>query len=215
MPKISSGTIAEHKAHVWNELLDAMDALILERPFESISMRDVSERSGVARTAVYNYAPDTLTLLVATATRGSADVYDAVSSRGATDSSLAPSQRLREIVTVLLVDFAQSTRAFLAMQSIERTIGQERLTDAVIPARDLIGDTIVDVVQAGVEVGEFAPLTDPGLTRALMVGVMQVALRHGDPGQPIGMARADAVAQFIINALSNPLPNGDADHVTR
>ncbi|MFP7761686.1 TetR/AcrR family transcriptional regulator [Marisediminicola sp. LYQ85] len=214
MPKIGSGTIAEHKAHVWNELLDAMDALILERPFESISMRDVSERSGVARTAVYNYAPDTLTLLVATATRGSADVYDAVSSR-ATDSSLAPSRRLREIVTVLLVDFAQSTRAFLAMQSIERNIGQERLTDAVIPARDLIGDSIVDVVQAGVDVGEFAPLTDPGLTRALMVGVMQVALRHGDPGQPIGVARADAVAQFIINALSNPLPTGDADLVTR
>lgn len=204
MPKISAATIAEHKLHTWSLLLDAVDELILERSFETISMRDVAERSGIARTAVYNYAPDTVTLLVEAARRGSAEVGDAVAQR-ADDTSMTPAERLREIVIVLLTEHARSTSAFIAMQTIERTLRQERVTDAVIPFRDQIGDRIIDVVRAGVEAGEFAPVEDPALTRALMVGVMQAALRRYSASQVIGPAEAEIVSRFLINALSRPV----------
>ncbi|WP_181035150.1 TetR/AcrR family transcriptional regulator [Arthrobacter sp. B0490] len=201
MPKISAATIAEHKLHTWGLLLDAVDALILERPFEAISMRDVAQRSGVARTAIYNYAPDTVTLLIEAAKRGSAQVDEAVARR-ADNTSLSPAERLHEIVVVLLTEHAQSTRAFIAMQTIERTLQQDRVTDAVIPFRDQIGNRINDVVRAGVEAGEFAPVEDPALTRALMVGVMQAALRVLSGAHVIGKADAEIVSRFLINALS-------------
>lgn len=203
MPKIFAATVAEHKLQTWGQLLDAIDALILERPFETITMRDVSERSGVARTAIYHYAPDVVTLLIEAVKRGSAQVDEAVLRR-AEDTSLTPTERLRAIVIVLLTEFAQSTGAFIAMQTIERTLQQERVTDAVIPFRNQIGDRINEVVRAGVETGEFAPVEDPALTRALMVGVMQAALRRFGGGATTSVEEADIVSRFLINALKNP-----------
>lgn len=201
MPKINAPTIAEHRQHTLGTLLDAMDELILERSFDSIAMRDVAARAGVTRTAAYNYAPDTLTLLVRSAERGSAQVLEAV-DRYAGDLSLLPSERLRSIVMVLLTRFARSTNVFLTMQGIERTIRQEAFTRTVLPIRDRIGDRLIDVVRAGVRSGEFAPVSRPELTRALMVGVMQAALRR--LSETIDEAEADTVATFLINALTGP-----------
>jgi AcrR family transcriptional regulator len=203
MPRISAATIAEHTERTRELLLDAIDHLILERSFESLSMRDVAERAGISRTAIYNYAPDTLTLLIDATKRGSGRVDAAIADRAA-DAAVPPSQRLRDIVVTLLTEHARSTSAFLAMQSIERTMRKEQVTDVVIPLRDQIGDRILGVVAAGVEAGEFAPVTDPGLTRALMVGVMQAALRRVGSLRSLSVAEAETVARFLVRALQDP-----------
>lgn len=203
MPRISAATIAEHNQRTWDLLLDAIDHLILERPVESISMRDIAGRAGISRTAIYNYAPDTLTLLIEAAKRGSSEVDAAIADR-AEDAAAPATQRLRDIVVTLLTEHARSTSAFLAMQSIEQSLQQERVTDVVIPLRDRIGDRILGVVAAGVAAGEFAPVADPGLTRALMVGVMQAALRRVGTSRPLTIPEADTVALFLIRALQNP-----------
>ncbi|WP_341811537.1 TetR/AcrR family transcriptional regulator [Labedella populi] len=205
----SSRTIAQHNQRSRDLLLDAIEHLILERPYESISMRDVAERAGISRTAIYNYAPDTLTLLIDAAKRGSGEVDAAIADR-AEDDAIPPSRRLRDIVVTLLTEHARSTSAFLAMQSIEQALQQERITVVVIPLRDRIGDRILGVVAAGVASGEFAPVTDPGLTRALMVGVMQAGLRRVGNSRPLSVAEADTVALFLIRALQDPKPGSIA-----
>ncbi len=207
MPKIAAATVAEHKARTWDLLLDAMDGLVLERPFESITMRDVASRAGVARTAIYNYAPDTVTLLTEATRRGSARVREVVALR-ADDTSVPPSQRLRSIVTVLLVEHARSTGVLLAGQALERSLGRAEFSEAVLPLRDEIGDRIVDVVRAGVEAGEFTDVADPALTRALMVGVMQAALARVSGPSANSREVAEVAAQFLINALSGPAHRG-------
>jgi AcrR family transcriptional regulator len=203
MPRISAATIAEHNERTWNVLLDAVDHLILERPFESISMRDIAGRAGISRTAIYNYAPDTLTLLVEAAKRGSSHVDEAIAVR-ADDATTSPARRLHDVVVTLLTEQARSTSAFLAMQAIEHNLRQERVTDVVIPLRDRIGERILAVVEAGVEAGEFAPIAHPALTRALMVGVMQAALRRVGNSRPLSVAEADTVAVFLVRALQAP-----------
>lgn len=200
MPKISTATVAEHRRHTWEALLDAIDELTAERAFESISMRDVAARAGVTRTAIYNYAPDTITLLIAAIKRGSAEVREAVARR-AQDLSLAPSERLRAIVTVLLLEFHQITGAFLSVQAVERSLDDEHFDEAVEPFRSEIGVHVLDVVRAGIEAGEFSAVADLDLTLGFMVGVMQSAVHKVSATSATRTEVAQAAADFLINAL--------------
>jgi AcrR family transcriptional regulator len=204
MPKISAATVAEHRVRTRELLLDAIDSLVIERPFESITMRDVAARAGVTRTAIYNYAPDTITLLTEATQRGSAAVRAAVVER-AEDAALAPSERLRSIVTVLLLDYAKTTSTFLAVRAI-RTFDEDHFTAAVEPFRADVGDFVIDVVRAGVAAGEFSRPDDFEITLALMVGVMHTALQRIYEVPESREAVAEAAAQFLINGLRGPQP---------
>jgi AcrR family transcriptional regulator len=200
MPKISAATVEEHKSRTVDALLDAVDLLVAERPFESISMREIAARAGLTRTTIYNYAPDTITLLALAIRRGSAAVREAVAQHAA-DQKVTPSQRIVTIVRLLLLDHASTTRTFLAAEAMERTLTPERFTDAVEPFRGEIGRMVMDLVEEGVRAGEFAPVEDPAVTLALMVGVIQsAALRVLDPSaEPAAVA--EITGGFLVNAL--------------
>ena len=102
MPKITAATVAEHRERTHEALLDAVDALVLERGFEAISLRDIAAHAGVARTAIYNDAPDKTALLIAAAQRAAAPMRTAVADVAA-DQAMSPAARLEEIVRLLLV----------------------------------------------------------------------------------------------------------------
>ncbi len=102
VPKITAATVAEHKERTRDLLLDAVESLVLERPFASVSMRDIAERASVSRTVIYNDAPDPISLLVEATQRGSAEVRAAVAEQ-ADQIAVSPRVRLRRIVTVLLL----------------------------------------------------------------------------------------------------------------
>lgn len=201
MPKISAATVAEHTARTRELLLDAIEALVLDRPFASISMRDIAERASVSRTAIYNYAPDTISLLIEATQRGSAKVRAAVAEQ-ADPAAGSPQDRLRSIVMVLLMDHARATSTMLTLLTMERHAPDARLAEALVFFRTQIGGTIMEVVRQGAEDGEFAPVTQPQLTLAFMVGVMQSAV-HKIVDAPAA-ARADvahAAAEFLLKAL--------------
>lgn len=201
MPKISAATVAEHTARTRELLLDAIEALVLDRPFASISMRDIAERASVSRTAIYNYAPDTISLLIEATHRGSAKVRAAVSEQ-AELVAVSPRERLRSIVMVLLMDHARATSTMLTLLAMERNAPDARLTDALVFFRTQIGGTIMEVVRQGAEGGEFAPVVHPQLTLAFMVGVMQSAVHKVvDAPAPARADVADAAADFLLKAL--------------
>lgn len=54
MPRITAGTVAEHRANQERLLLDVAHA-ILEETGEISSVRDVAERAGLSRSSVYHY----------------------------------------------------------------------------------------------------------------------------------------------------------------
>lgn len=201
MPKISAATVAEHKVRTRDHLLDAVESLVLERSFASVSMRDIAERAAVSRTAIYNYAPDPISLLVEATLRGSAEVRAAVAEQ-ADQIAVAPSVRLHGIVTVLLRDYARPTSTMLTVLAMEGQATHQQLAEALVFFRTRIGRSIMDVVRDGVEAGDFAPVADPQLTLAFMVGVMQSALhkifeRPADSHHVV----AEAAADFLLSAL--------------
>jgi AcrR family transcriptional regulator len=202
VPKITAATVAEHKVRTRDLLLDAVESLVIERPFASVSMRDIAERASVSRTVIYNYASDPISLLVEATHRGSAEVRAAVAEQ-ADQVTVSPSIRLRAIVTVLLRDYARSTHTMLTVLGMERHSTNEQLTEALVYFRTRIGRSIMDVVRDGVEAGEFAPVADPQLTLAFMVGVMQSAVHKiMDLPDDRRDSVADAAADFLLNALS-------------
>jgi AcrR family transcriptional regulator len=62
---VSGGSLAAHRAEHTARLFAAFGELLAERGYDAITMADVAEHAGMARTAIYNYFPDKETLLVA------------------------------------------------------------------------------------------------------------------------------------------------------
>ena len=69
MPKVIGGSLESHREQARDRIFDALARLMYERGYDAISLADVAEASGLARTAMYNYFPDKETLLVEFASR--------------------------------------------------------------------------------------------------------------------------------------------------
>lgn len=65
MPKIIGSSIGEHREKTRQSLFYALSSLLQEKPFEQITMSEISKVSGVGRTAVYNHFKDKESLLLA------------------------------------------------------------------------------------------------------------------------------------------------------
>ena len=65
MPKIIGESLASHRELTRTRLFEALGSLMGEQSFESITMRQIAERAGVGRTAVYNHFADKEVLLLA------------------------------------------------------------------------------------------------------------------------------------------------------
>jgi len=64
MPKVIGGTLSSHREHTTAKIFEALRSLLYQRGYDAISLADVAEAAGMARTAMYNYFPDKESLLV-------------------------------------------------------------------------------------------------------------------------------------------------------
>lgn len=55
MPQIDAPTVAEHRARQEEALLDAAEAILLERGHRALTFDELGRRSGLARSSVYRY----------------------------------------------------------------------------------------------------------------------------------------------------------------
>lgn len=65
MPRVEARTVAEHRRIVLGRIYRAFEALVDERGYDAVTLADVAQRAGVARTGMYNYFPDKESLLLA------------------------------------------------------------------------------------------------------------------------------------------------------
>jgi AcrR family transcriptional regulator len=63
MPKITAPTLEQHRSETIDRLLDAISELVMSRGYSAVSLADVAQQAGLARTAIYNYFPDRESLL--------------------------------------------------------------------------------------------------------------------------------------------------------
>lgn len=201
MPKINADTVVEHRERTLEALLDALDALVDERGFEAVSMRDIAERAGLARTAIYNYAPDKETLLAAAATRDSAAIRSAVVGiiNARTQS---PAECFEAIVEMLVGTFSRSTRHLLVMRTVRGALSPERQAQAIGPFRDDVEDHLLRLLRDAIATGEFGEVDDLALTFEFVVAVLDTAVNRA-AYDPSGVSDvATATGRFLRRALA-------------
>jgi AcrR family transcriptional regulator len=55
MPRIAADTVAEHRAHQHEAILDAAEVILLADGYEALNFRALGEQAGIARNSVYRY----------------------------------------------------------------------------------------------------------------------------------------------------------------
>lgn len=96
MPRILGDSLRDHRLQVHQRVLDAFAELMVERSFDSISMREIAERADIGRTAIYHHFTDREAVLVAFATQTTTTYVTEL--RTALARASTPSDRLRVYV---------------------------------------------------------------------------------------------------------------------
>lgn len=199
MPKISGANVAEHRERTYRSLLDAVEGLIQEQGFDAVSMRDIAERAGVSRTAIYNYAPDKMALLEASVERTAAALHTALTEAVLEPGRSAP-DRLEAVMRVLLT-FAHSAQNLLMLRAAHATLDRAHRKRVISGYQDEIGEHLRALVLQGIADGDYAPVADPDLTVEMITGVVDVAIERviARPDE------ADVAKEYAITFLQRAL----------
>lgn len=167
MPKIRAATLAEHRQLQHGALLEAARALLAEGGMEALSFPALAARTGLARSSVYDYfrsrAAVVEELCAVDFPTWAAEIADAVALAGTAQ------QRVEAYVRAQLTLAGDPRHRALA------AISAGELDDA---ARERIrashGQFVSLVVSALAELGH----PRPGLTAALLQGIVQAAVKR-------------------------------------
>jgi AcrR family transcriptional regulator len=202
MAKISEAQRALNYA----ALLDATAALMADRGYEAVSMRDIAEHAGLARTAIYNYATDKAELLIAATGRSSLRMRAAI-IEAANDSANPAPERLDAVLGLILGSFSHDTRNLMLLRSLHRSVTLEQRKRAVAPFRDDVSLQIAHIVQDGIENGDFEPAHDLAFLLELLAGALTVAV---EAVQVVASTR-----RFVHNAIGRTVAHGQPEFSRR
>lgn len=199
MPKINAANMAEHKERTYASLLQATQELIAEQGIESVSMAEIAKRAGVARTAIYNYAPDRESLLLASAEAAVTAIQPVLGALVA-ETSVSAVERLEGLIRLLLANVANKAYGALAVWALRQrpTAADGDLFEA---QKNVMVNVVLDLLQqavAGREIPEPADLT---LVLDLMVATMERTIEHIDQDPARVQEISDVTVNFILGGL--------------
>ncbi|ROZ62064.1 TetR/AcrR family transcriptional regulator [Kocuria soli] len=199
MPKINAANMAEHKERTYASLLQATQELIAEQGIESVSMAEIAKRAGVARTAIYNYAPDKESLLLASAEAAVTAIQPVLGALVA-ETSVSAVERLEGLIRLLLANVANKAYGALAVWALRQrpTAADGDLFEA---QKNVMVNVVLDLLQqavAGREIPEPADLT---LVLDLMVATMERTIEHIDRDPARVQEISDMTVSFILGGL--------------
>jgi len=100
------GSIAAHRAEQTRRLFESFRTLLYERGYDAISLADIAEHAGLARTAMYHYFSDKESLLAAYTASETEDFLQALDEKlRAIDN---PVEQLRAFVRLQVEYFTES-----------------------------------------------------------------------------------------------------------
>lgn len=165
VPRLDARTLAEHRSQVLDRLYRSFSTLVQERGYDAVSLAEVAQAAGMARTGIYHYFSDKESLLLAATAHevdehlsdlraalhdlddplDRLDAYVRVQLTYAASHHLTPGTDLR---AVLSEDGHASMRAQAEVLDVTlATILEEAAGDAAIPADVLADGHTVALVQ--------------------------------------------------------------------
>lgn len=195
MPRITSSTIAEHRQAVSHRLLDAFGALLAEHGYQQLSLRHVTARAEVARTAIYNYYRDKPDLLLAWMRR-EITRFDAVLREELADCE-DPAERLRRFIVAVLTEFA--SRPLNAATNLAAALSPEQ-REAFLSQLDPIRLVLVDILSVGSRTGAFR-VDDADSTTDMILACLETQRTPLAGGKDLARA-IEQVLPFIQHGLA-------------
>lgn len=197
MPKITAGTLAEHRTRTRERVLTAFAELLDERGYAPMSLADIAARAGMGRTALYNHFPDKEAIVLAFA------MDETTRYVGELEAALVdvsdPSTALRTYVRTQLtlnrefhVGFGPELTALMSKQA--------RL--AIRTHVRMVEDVLRRILADGMASGAFAP----GDLRTLL-SLVHACLQSRHVPDADGPERDQAIATteaFVLRALGAP-----------
>lgn len=195
MPKISARTLEEHRAATNDKLLDAFGELIMTKGYDGVSLADVAQQAGLARTAIYNYFPDRETLLCAWTDREVASQLHVLTESLAGAENCG--EKLRRWVRMQFDAF--TTQHLPPGQEVFQMISPEayqRLRAHIEP----LERTLHAIIQEGGATGEFAQADPETSVPLVMACIGSERLPLATKQHDIDEA-TDRVTAFLLRAL--------------
>lgn len=199
MPKIRASSVGAHKALVRAQLLDAFEELLLETPYEEVSIAAVAARAGVARNTVYNYASDKAELLGAAARRHVGLLL--VPLQRAAEEHPEPVARMRAMLEAVFAELAESRTSPVIFQMLMRH-GRDEDTEHAALGADALLPFIVGALEEGTHAGDFRRVGDLFFVLDLVASVLVTTVERllEDPRE--ASARIADGIDFIMGALA-------------
>lgn len=187
MPKIAAPTLAEHREHVLETLVDSAEAIL--RGGEALTAGAVSQAAGIARNSIYRYV-DSVDDLRALVLSRYLPAWDAAVSQ-ALDAVADPGEQVVEWVRVNLAQTRDAGHGWL-MDVARRGAGpSERTREVAEHAHRILRDSLGSA-WAGVLPGD---AERAGLWAVLTQGLLQTAFQQLDGDRP-----ADLVTDTTVRA---------------
>jgi AcrR family transcriptional regulator len=205
MPRVRGGSLEAHRREARTRVFDAFSRLLYERGYDAITLADIAEAAGMARTSMYNYYPSKEALLVAYTDDEMARFVDEL--RVELHRASDPTERLRVFVRRQLEYFAthhlppgSALRDVLSDDAFRRIYEHARTLDEIL--REILSSGAADGSFDRATAGD--PETVP-LVIACLSGRRTGTGANGDLDESI-----EATARFVLRAVGGPDDGGDA-----
>jgi AcrR family transcriptional regulator len=196
VPKITAPTLEAHRAATIDRLLDAFGELVMGKGYAKVSLADVAAQAGLARTAIYNYFPDSESLLFAWTEREVTRTIAILEQEVAQAKTYG--EKVRIFVRLQLLDFA--SRHLPPGQEVIQFLQPEtygRFMQHIEPVERILRDILTE----GAASGEFADI-DPADSVPMMMACIG-AERGPIASRTRSVDEAtDRVTDFLLRALS-------------
>lgn len=199
MPRIQAENVVAHRQLVRGRILDAFGEVMHERGFTALTLSVVAERAGVGRSTIYNYATDKNDLLLDFVERSVDQFLERI--RGELDSLPDADARLRHLVATQVRAFGAEPGAGSAVGILEGGSLPPEVFSMLMGRLSRLHGLIREVVQSGVESGEFRAVPDIDLVVELIGGAVGSQRMPVGNGERTVKEAADAVVTFVESAL--------------
>jgi AcrR family transcriptional regulator len=155
-PKKQAVRSSTRRTLVTSELLDQATLLFAAKGYEATSLQDIANAVGVSRPALYHYVKskdDLLGMLVEQVSQSLAEVLAELGQR----ADLSPTQKLRELTSLLVRQRAQHPAQFRTLDRAE-TVLPEPANSQHVEAKRRVLREFTAIIDSGVAAGEFFPI---------------------------------------------------------
>lgn len=195
---------------VISEVLDKATGLFAAKGYENTSLQDIADVVGVSRSALYHYVhskEQLLEMLVEQVSASLAEVLEQMAAR----QDLSARDKLRGVVGLLVTQRAEHPDQFRILDRSENSLPGP-LGEQHLEAKRTVVREIVEMIEAGVEAGEFKPV-DARVTALSLLGMCNwVAwwFRPGSDVEPV-VSTISGLAEGML--LANERNAGTAEQV--